>query len=97
MQHVRDKVTTPHTVQLLFVFHVLRGQDVADSPYSVLVYPGDAHGPSSSAYGTGVSETVATLDNTFYVQASAKLRNALCRKHGTFSVEKNQRHREVFC
>lgn len=35
-----------------------------------MVTPGDAYGPSSEAYGTGMLTPVATLDNTFYVQAS---------------------------
>lgn len=59
-----------------FVFHALGrlflrlliDQEVADSPYSIVVTPGDVYGPRSSAYGAGVSAPVATLDNTFYVQ-----------------------------
>lgn len=43
---------------------------MADSPYSVVVTPGDAYGPASSAYGAGVSAAEATIENIFYVQAS---------------------------
>lgn len=46
----------------------LTGQEVADSPYSVVVTPGVAHGLSSSAYGASVSAALATIDNIFYVQ-----------------------------
>lgn len=45
-------------------------QEVAESPYSVVVAPGEAHGPASSAFGAGVEAAVATLENTFYVQVS---------------------------
>lgn len=43
-------------------------QEVADSPYSIVVTPGAAHGPSSSAYGAGITAAVATLESSFYVQ-----------------------------
>lgn len=46
-------------------------QEVANSPYSVMVTPEDAYGPASVAYGNGLSAAVATLENAFYVQASA--------------------------
>ncbi|CAM9570598.1 unnamed protein product, partial [Ectocarpus fasciculatus] len=47
-----------------------RSSEVADSPYSVVVTPGDAYGPTSSAYGGGVAAAVATLENIVYVQAN---------------------------
>ena len=55
-------------------------QEVADSPYSVVVPPSDAHGPASSAYGTGVSTAVATLENMFYVQASSSTPQSIDHK-----------------
>eukprot|EP00752_Nemacystus_decipiens_P001537 g1506.t1 len=51
--------------------------DVAESPYSVVVEPGAAHGPASSAFGGGVEAAVATLENTFYVQARDRWSNNL--------------------
>lgn len=59
-------------------FHAYRGyfrgaQEVAESPYSVVVAPNEAHGPTSSAFGAGVEAAVATLENTFYVQVSSRV------------------------
>eukprot|EP00903_Cladosiphon_okamuranus_P013586 g12653.t2 len=61
-------------------YHVsvgLNNQEVAESPYSVVVVPGEAHGPSSSAFGAGVEAAVATLENKFYVQARDRWNNNL--------------------
>lgn len=70
-------------------------QEVADSPYALVVSPGDAYGPRSEAYGTGVTTAVATLDNTFYVQArctvtSDETRGCASDQGLSCWVEKNQ-------
>ncbi len=51
---------------------------MADSPYSIVVTPGAAHGLTSSAYGAGTTAAVATLENTFYVQVGLHHCGFLC-------------------
>ncbi|CAM9146088.1 unnamed protein product, partial [Ectocarpus sp. 8 AP-2014] len=70
-----DVWITPTVAGPYFISLALEGQaslspssEVADSPYSVVVTPGDAYGPASSAYGGGISTAVATLDNIVYVR-----------------------------
>lgn len=48
-----------------------RDQEVADSPYRMVVSPAKAHGETSRAYGEALSVAVATLENIFFVQVSA--------------------------
>ncbi|CAM9996213.1 unnamed protein product, partial [Ectocarpus sp. 12 AP-2014] len=70
-----DVWITPTVAGPYFISLALEGQASFKSPYSVVVTPGDAYGPASSAYGGGIATAVATLENIVYVQASYKARD----------------------